>query len=1239
GVNNVVLTVTDTNGQSATGNATVTVEDTTPPITPTLATINEQCSSTVPIPTTTDNCGKTITGTTTDPLTYTTQGAHNINWTFDDGNGNSITVTQTVVINDTQAPIASCKDITVQLSDTDGTVSITAAQLDDGSSDNCNFTITLSKTDFDCTNIGDNFVVFTVTDDKGNKDTCTSKVTVTSPNIDGGTLTGYLDNTETSADADDIIEVTACPEGELKNAYLNLTGEQGTISHWESSTDGGLNWAVINNTSDNYYLTDITETTLVRAVVEIGSCKAASTIVLISVIPPDIKPTIVGPSQYDTCMGTAVTLEAQSEFGVTPDFNEGGLFNQANLNTLGWTVDGAADMSAAGSNTNNTYWKETTGPKKFNGRCYGSPDGTKFAIVSGIPPYETDHTITPISTLETSVFNTLGLTTASLEFDQAYFLESGAWVKIELSLDNGATYPITLDPGASYDYTGPSDTGFSDQGFTGQCKNSLGTLVDNHVSIDLSDYIGLIGLRIKFTYSGTANSAWALENISIPQAPVDEVIEWTDENGVVVSTGSTVNITPVTPGIQTYGVTSLINGCRANGDEGTEYITMNVSSAYAGEDIIPIAGECGLSIVTLAAYDNSLSALQNYANGVWDSAYTLPDLSAGDTDYPGTGESGYWSLVSANGVCASASPVFSDINSPNSTFAAEPGVYTLSWNVAGCSTTVEVTIDSCNRVDFDGNNDYITFKDNFNFNANFSVELWVKPESVSGNQTLFSKRDVNDTSNGYDLTLNNATLEFNWNNSGSISSLHALDTSRWYHIGIVYDSGTYIMYVDGIEIESTSGSLPISNNVECLLGAIKDASVSTNNFSGWIDEVRIWNTAITQEQLQQMMNQEIKDNSLVAGEVIPLDVNGLNWSNLEGYYRMNINCGSILPYAGLVSGKLRNMYSSQTENAPIPYVSANNGNWNTNTTWAEPIDWDVPNSQGIDGSSIDWNIVKTNHTINASRDLKLLGLLVESEELQMDGTTTLGSSSTSSGTGYGLYISHYLKLDGIIDLEGESQLIQKRYTPTQFSESILDAASSGYIERDQQGDGNKFRYNDWSSPVQQIFNGSTYSIPGNNTYNIWGVLRDGTTPLNPKKITFIGGLDGQNTDPIQISNYWLYVYTNFTHDDYYSWLRAGSNSILKVGEGFLMKGTGGVGSIDQNYVFVGRPNNGDIELTVSGDNDYLIGNPYPSAIDANQFITDNVGSITGALYFWDHYGGDSHYLLDYQAGFATYNLS
>src|SRR5204863_8362905 len=52
-----------------------------------------------------DACAGTITGTTTDALTYSTQGSHTVTWTFDDGNGNTITQTQTVVVDDTIAPV------------------------------------------------------------------------------------------------------------------------------------------------------------------------------------------------------------------------------------------------------------------------------------------------------------------------------------------------------------------------------------------------------------------------------------------------------------------------------------------------------------------------------------------------------------------------------------------------------------------------------------------------------------------------------------------------------------------------------------------------------------------------------------------------------------------------------------------------------------------------------------------------------------------------------------------------------------------------------------------------------------------------------------------------------------------------------------------------------------------------------------------------------------------------------
>jgi formylmethanofuran dehydrogenase subunit C len=71
-----------------------------------LLDITGECSATITSPpTATDNCAGTITGTTTDPLTYSTQGTYSVTWTYDDGHGNTTTQTQNVVIDDVTAPV------------------------------------------------------------------------------------------------------------------------------------------------------------------------------------------------------------------------------------------------------------------------------------------------------------------------------------------------------------------------------------------------------------------------------------------------------------------------------------------------------------------------------------------------------------------------------------------------------------------------------------------------------------------------------------------------------------------------------------------------------------------------------------------------------------------------------------------------------------------------------------------------------------------------------------------------------------------------------------------------------------------------------------------------------------------------------------------------------------------------------------------------------------------------------
>ncbi|MEA2041605.1 MAG: gliding motility-associated C-terminal domain-containing protein [Bacteroidota bacterium] len=113
----VTLRAEDEAGNFDDVNFDVNIIDNTDPIIPSLSDLSDDCSLTAPSPTTTDACAGTITGTTSDPTTYNTQGTYTIEWTFDDGNGNSIVANQNVIVDDLSAPIPdilNLSDITAE---------------------------------------------------------------------------------------------------------------------------------------------------------------------------------------------------------------------------------------------------------------------------------------------------------------------------------------------------------------------------------------------------------------------------------------------------------------------------------------------------------------------------------------------------------------------------------------------------------------------------------------------------------------------------------------------------------------------------------------------------------------------------------------------------------------------------------------------------------------------------------------------------------------------------------------------------------------------------------------------------------------------------------------------------------------------------------------------------------------------------------------------------------------------
>ena len=185
GDNTVTLTVTDVNGNTATGTATVTVEDKIAPVVTTRnLTIQLDAAGTATITAadindgSTDACG--IASLTLSKSTFDCSniGSNTVTLTVTDVNGKTATGTATVTVEDKTAPVVITRNLTIQL-DATGTASITAAQLNNGSTDACGIaSLALSKSTFDCSNIGSNTVTLKVTDVNGNTATGTATVTV-----------------------------------------------------------------------------------------------------------------------------------------------------------------------------------------------------------------------------------------------------------------------------------------------------------------------------------------------------------------------------------------------------------------------------------------------------------------------------------------------------------------------------------------------------------------------------------------------------------------------------------------------------------------------------------------------------------------------------------------------------------------------------------------------------------------------------------------------------------------------------------------------------------------------------------------------------------------------------------------------------------------------------------------------------------------------------------------------------
>jgi PKD repeat protein len=195
--------------------------------------------------------------------------------------------------------------------------------------------------------------------------------------------------------------------------------------------------------------------------------------------------------------------------------------------------------------------------------------------------------------------------------------------------------------------------------------------------------------------------------------------------------------------------------------------------------------------------------------------------------------------------------------------------------VAGSASSCSYLIQSSGAgLAFDGVNDYAEAADDVQLDfgtGDFTVEYWVKKRTASVNNwdnmagvnkwlSGGSSPGQNEWSLAMGSNANNNIpaffIESGATTYGAISA-QSMAVGSWQHLAGVREGNTLRIYLNGVQTGSTT--LPANASVNNVGRTLRMAVTGSNDFHSDVvlDEVRIWNTARTAQQIQQKLNTEL----------------------------------------------------------------------------------------------------------------------------------------------------------------------------------------------------------------------------------------------------------------------------------------------------------------------------------------------------------------------------------------------
>lgn len=183
-----------------------------------------------------------------------------------------------------------------------------------------------------------------------------------------------------------------------------------------------------------------------------------------------------------------------------------------------------------------------------------------------------------------------------------------------------------------------------------------------------------------------------------------------------------------------------------------------------------------------------------------------------------------------------------------------------------------LTTDRFNNVNsaysFDGVDDFVEVAHHPTLNcSSVSISVWFKTNSFTASNGygphLLSKRESSGWGNSYQMNVgiiqsqNACWADWSINGNGSIyySNSAVLNTVNWFNLIYTHDGTNVKLYLNGSLVQTNvSPGLLTFNNLPMWFGARPYAGNNSSWYNGKLDDIAIWNRALTAQEVMDVYN-------------------------------------------------------------------------------------------------------------------------------------------------------------------------------------------------------------------------------------------------------------------------------------------------------------------------------------------------------------------------------------------------